>query len=109
MTIKGGFGTAVTKAAVKPVVLEERCCLLGNKTAELIEESKGNPVPVNAVITRSQKRHHERRHPWFKLSVNLVRRSEIRRRGSLGRKRKDSYTDKVGDGVRFGKIICGEI
>lgn len=44
---------------MKPIELEQRYYLLGNKTAEHIEGSRIDSVPVNAIVTHSQRREHE--------------------------------------------------
>lgn len=60
VTIKEDFGTIVTKSAVEPIELKQGYHLLESKMTELIKESRGNPMPGNALITRNQRQERER-------------------------------------------------
>lgn len=55
ITLEADFGRVITKAAVKPSDLESGPYLIGNKTAQLIQEAKKGPELINAV-TRSQRK-----------------------------------------------------
>lgn len=50
VTMEEDFGINVTKTAIKRDALDQGIYIIGNRTAQLIEERRQNPVPINAVL-----------------------------------------------------------
>lgn len=74
VTIKGDFGTVITKATAKPIDVEQGYL----STPDVNEKSRGNPVPMSPVITRNQRCESKRKMYTEQVASKLGSENRIR-------------------------------